>query len=170
MIQTPYFTQLQASHQYQGKTNHCGPYCAAITAKALGAAEADGLKFAALLNPVRWKGILPIPQRIPQSATLPWGTTHLLQLLKLNTRWTPFAKEDDLLKNLQNEVIQIVIIGEWRPIWAHYMILAAYDAVQGFGFIDPACIDSKIHWYKPAEFLKLWRRYGKNLICVFPGD
>lgn len=170
MIKTPYFSKLQASHQYQGKTNNCGPYCAAITAKAFGFEEAEGLKFTGSLNTFRWKGVLPVFQRIPKSATMPWGTTHLLQLLKLKTRWKPFANVRDLLDNLQDDTIQIVIIGEWRPTWAHYMILAAYDAVQGFGFVDPAYKDSKIHWYKPAEFSKLWRNYGKNLIRVFPAD
>lgn len=168
MLKTPYLTQLQASHQYQGKTNNCGPYCAAITAKALGVQNAEGLKFTNSLNAFRWKGILPIFQRIPHSATMPWGTTHLLQLLNLKTRWKPFASEYELMTNLQNDVVQIVIVGEWRPIWAHYMILAAYDAVKGFGFIDPAYKDSTIHWYKPSEFAKLWRQYGRNLIRVFP--
>lgn len=168
MIKTPYFTQLQASHQYQGKTNNCGPYCAAITAKALGFHNADGIKFTNSLNTFRWKGILPIFQRVPRSATMPWGTTHLLQILKLKTRWKPFASEYDLINDLENDVVQIVIVGEWHPTWAHYMILAAYDAVKGFGFVDPAYKDSEIHWYKPAEFVKLWRHYGRNLIRVYP--
>ncbi len=170
MIKTPYFTQLQASHQYQGKTNNCGPYCAAITARTLGFNDADGLKFTNSLSTFRWKGIMPIFQRVPRSATMPWGTAYLLQLLKLNTQWKPFATEMDLLSKLQDDVVQIVIIGEWQPIWAHYMILAAYDAVKGFGFIDPAFKDSKIHWYKSLEFSKLWRHYGRNLIRVFPAD
>jgi hypothetical protein len=170
MIKTPYFTQLQASHQYQGKTNNCGPYCAAITAKALGFQNADGLKFSNALHTYRWKGILPIFQRVPKSATMPWGTTYLLQLQQLNSRWEPFATEYDLLSNLTNDNVQIVIIGEWRPVWAHYMVFAAYDAVRGYGFIDPAYKDSKIHWYEPAEFSKLWRHYGKILIRVFPPD
>lgn len=168
MITTPYFKQLQAAHQYQGKTNNCGPYCAAITAKALGFEQAKGIEFTNSLNPIRWKGILPIFQRIPSSATMPWGTTHLLNILQLRTRWRPFATERDLLESLQESIMQIIVIGEWRPTWAHYMVFAAYDALLGYGFIDPANKSAELHWYAPAEFIKLWSKYGRILIMVFP--
>ena len=128
MITSPHLPRLKASHQYQGKTNNCGPYCAAITAKALGHNEADGLRFTQSLSAFRWKGPLPVFQRVPKSATMPWGTTHLLNILKLKTRWKPFASEHDLLAYLQSDIIQIIIIGGWRPTWAHYMIFVAYDA------------------------------------------
>jgi len=168
MIKSPHLKQLKSSHQYQGKTNNCGPYCAAITAKALGFNEADGLKFTNTLSSFRWKGPLPVFQRVPNSATMPWGTTYLLHLLKFKTRWKPFSSEKDLLANLQTNTVQIIIIGKWRPLWAHYMIFVAYDALKGFGFIDPAFKDGTIHWYPPVDFSRLWRNYGNILIRVYP--
>jgi hypothetical protein len=168
MIHSPFAGKLQAAHQYQGKTNDCGPFCAAITASALGHEDSKGENFVDQLKPVRWKGVIPIPQRIPGSATMPWGTTFLLKNVHLNAKWYPFSSEWDLFTSLDENVIQIIIIGEWHPVWAHYMIFTAYDAKLGYGFVDPAYTTSDIHWYKPGEFLKLWSNYGRIRIKVYP--
>lgn len=168
MIISPFLEQLESAHQYQGKSNNCGPFSAAITAAALGQTKTTGNQLTALLNPVRWKGILPIFQRIPNSATLPWGTTYLLNQLQYKANWRPFSSSAALLNALPENVIQIVIIGEWQPLWAHYIIFSAYDDRRGYGFIDPAFTTPNLHWYSPAQFLSLWNHYGRVRITAYP--
>lgn len=168
MITSPFLGDLQSAHQYQGQTNDCGPYCAAITASVLKQNPFEGSAFANNLRAFRWKGILPILQRVPNWATLPWGITYLLRDSNLEANWKPFSSQINLFANLPKNLIQIVIIGEMRPVWAHYLILAAFDARFGYGFIDPANTNPALHWYLPAEFSRLWRNYGSVQIKAYP--
>jgi hypothetical protein len=170
MITSPFLPALQTAHQHQGQTNHCGPFCAAITASALKQEPHYGTNFVDKLRPIRWKGILPVLQRIPDWATMPWGTTFLLNDLGFKAQWTAFSTQLNLFTSLPENLVQIVIIGKRRPVWAHYLILAAYEARMGYGFIDPALANADLHWYLPAEFAKLWNNYGRVQIKVYPGD
>ena len=80
----------------------------------------------------------------------------------------PFSSQINLFANLPKNLIQIVIIGELRPVWAHYLILGAFDARFGYGFIDPAFPNANLHWYLPTEFFRLWKNYGNITIKVYP--
>ena len=168
MISNSYLKNLLQAHHFQGKTNDCGPFSAAIVLRALQRTDLEGSKLAKQMNAIRWRGILPIFQRIPNWATFPWGIVHVLQNFGLQTNWSAFQTDSALIRALRQGMIPIIILGQWKPLWAHYLILVAQDDEQGWGFVDPAHTKPQIIWKQRSEFDRLWKHYGKVLITVFP--
>jgi hypothetical protein len=180
-IQLPLFEY----HQFQGKTNNCGPTSLAIAANAfLGEKRYEGIQIAQELN--NWWYLFPklIFPRIYNWMTFPWGITQYLKKSNIPARWVAKSNKTKLLKNLQNNQITIVVIGEvfrWQGLkytgWGHIKVLYGYRPDRGFLFVDPAYPKNEkdadpwkrvgLHWQNEVEFLRQW----KNLlnICIEVG-
>ena len=168
MISTPYIKNLIQAHYYQGDTNDCGPFSAAIILRALDRTALDGWKLSKQMRAIRWRGILPSLQRIPNWATFPWGVTNFVREYGLSATWKLRQNNSSLIRALRQGDIPITIIGEWNPLWAHYIILVARDENLGWGVIDPGHYRAEIIWKQPSVFDRLWKNYGRTLITVYP--
>lgn len=163
-------------YQYQALTNDCGPTTLAIAANTLwGREELQGPTVAREMNRIglAWRAFPYIgPSRIPGWATFPWGLVHHLRKRGLRARWHPFGSLDRLRRNLLDDTITVVIVGEplrWENRgyrgWAHYKVLFGYEAGRGLLFVDPAVKRPKdprriehhgLSWQGEAEFLRQW--------------
>jgi len=164
MVNTPFTETLIQSHQFQGSTNHCGPFCAAMTINTLTGNHLSGLELSNKIPAFRWFGIVPVFQRFPNWATLPWAVSSVIKDSGLSSGMKLFASISDILTCLESNRIPIVVVGEWRPMWAHYMIAVCYDYANGFGFIDPALQTKEISWVSQSIFERRWKLFGRILI------
>lgn len=119
-----------------------------------------------MMNSVRWRGIFPIVRRISNWATFPWGMVDVLREQQLSARWLIFQKLSTLISGIVLPELNIVILGNYRPLWAHYKILVAYDEQNGLGFIDPAYPKGEVYWDSFHYFEKHWRKFGCQVIRV----
>ncbi|MBI5080755.1 MAG: hypothetical protein HZB17_05550 [Chloroflexi bacterium] len=95
-------------HQWQGKSNDCGPFTTAIVLNTFrGEKIFDGKTLALEMNcpRLRWHGLLPliVVRRIPNWATMPWGIADTLTQHGVRARWRFGATKDDLLNALKNK-------------------------------------------------------------------
>jgi hypothetical protein len=174
-------------HQYQGRTNDCGPTSLAIAANALRqAVQFDGDEVAEILNrPVfRWT---PLPhiviRRIRNWATFPWGIVQYLREEDIPARWRMGVKIGQLVHNLHTDLITLVIVGQpwrvrkWRYVgWAHVKVLYGYAPDRGYLFVDPAYARDPeapdpwrrygLVWQSEQEFLDQWGNMGRIVIEV----
>jgi hypothetical protein len=162
-------TPLPDWHQWQGWTNNCGPFSAAIVANALlDAHVADGTLVAESMNAGA------IPERIPEWATFPWGVIRALRRMAVRARWRAAVPESRLLRNLDAGRTTIVMVGEplrfegWTyKGWGHYKVLYAWDPVKGWAFVDPAAPRSRVYSYQDAAtFRRQWTWLGRQVIEV----
>ena len=167
-LQTPWLAALLAAHQHQGSGNHCGPFAAAIALRALGRAEVDGETLARELNRPRWIGPLPLIRRIPNWATFPWGVADVLRRYGLRARWRFAAPWSLLHHGLEQGWLLLPVFGQWRPLWAHIAVLAAYHPQKGWGFVDSAHPRPELVWRDTATFARQWRSYGRLLVMGYP--
>ena len=159
-------------HQWQGKSNDCGPFTTAIVLNTFrGEKIFDGKTLAQEMNRPRlkWYGLLPfiLIRRIPDWATMPWGIADTLTQHGVRARWRFGATKDDLLNALNQNRVAMPIIGEInlpRKLWAHVKPLAQYDRQSGFGFVDPAHPTAEIVWQNENEFAGLWRNWRNLLV------
>lgn len=157
---------LLQAHQHQGQSYDCGPYSTAIVANALLGSKIRGAEVARLFDkPIHWC-ILPIYPRFYHRATLPWAITHFLHMYHLSAQWRVFASARQLLNCLEQNVVPVVLIGEYRPLWAHYLILAEYDTDAGYGFVDPAQTQATLVYRDEKTFLRQWSKWGRQVIEV----
>ncbi len=180
-------TPVYQYHQYQGQTNDCGPTSLAIAANALRrAVELDGEEVAEIMNhPVfRWS---PLPhlviRRIRNWATFPWGIAHYLREMGVPARWRMGVRSGRLLRNLHNDRVTLVIVGEpwrirkWRYAgWAHFKVLYGYAPDRGYLFVDPACVRDPnapdpwrrygLVWQAEQEFLRQWGNLGRVIVEI----
>ncbi|MBS3751737.1 MAG: C39 family peptidase [Anaerolineales bacterium] len=175
-------------HQYQGeKTNDCGPTSLAIAANALlGEERFEKDQVAQEMNQPGFK-VWPFPhfmvRRIQNWATFPWGIVHYLRQHGLKARWSPFGTPGKLLRNLEDDQITLVFVGEpWRwkdgdyDGWAHVKVLFGYQPGKGYVFIDPGCRkrteDPKswavrgLFWEGEEAFLSNWRGLFRMYVDV----
>jgi hypothetical protein len=179
-IDTHYKNPIYKYHQYQGKTNNCGPTCLAISMNAFIHEFAfNGEHIANELN--HWSKHFPklIIPRISDWVTFPWGLVQYLKYQNIPGKWSLFGSTDKLIENIKNETITMVIIGE--PVrwtngkydgWSHIKVLYGYSP-GNFFFVDPAYqkntginreySDSGIYRQSEEEFQKLW----KNMLMIF---
>jgi hypothetical protein len=169
MQESKYSSILISNHQFQGKKNDCGPFCAAIILSALSQNKTSGSDLSNQLNQIQWKGIVPVIYRIPNWATFPWGIARWLRDTGINARWKFFVKAEYLRANLQKTIF-IVTIGNLFPLWAHYKILTAFHADLGWGFVDPALNRSAIFWQTNDRFISQWNVFGRSVIEIKAGD
>lgn len=170
-------------HQYQGKTNDCGPTSLAIAANAVrGQEELEGDAVAEEMNRLglAWRAFpYLMVSRIPNWATFPWGIVHYLRRRGIPARWRPFGTMARLRQNLLNDQLTIVMIGEplrWEGGryrgWAHAKVVFGYIAGHGFLFVDPAVRRAEnpnriehhgLSWQREEAFLRQWR----NLLRIY---
>jgi len=170
-------------HQYQGVTNDCGPTCLAIAANAVrGREELEAVRVAQEMNRLglAWRAFPYLAvSRIPNWATFPWGIVHTLRKRGIPARWRPFGTVERLRKNLLEDQVTIVMVGE--PLrwdggryrgWAHAKVVFGHVAERGFVFVDPAVRRSSdpnrleyhgLTWQGLEEFVRQWR----NLCRVY---
>jgi len=167
---SPFSQALIGAHQSQGNTNHCGPMCASMILNALSLSPRSGFDLAEDMNRVIWKaGFLPLIRRVPNWATFPWGVASVLEENGIKSRWKMFHHFDDLVDNIERQLLTIVIIGSWRPtVWAHYMIVAAYEPERGVGFVNSAHPRAELFWMPEDKFKHQWRAFGNQCILSFP--
>lgn len=156
-------------HQYQGQSNDCAPFSAAIVINTVrDAVVASGRQLAQDMNRPRVGrlGPLPVPvvRRIPNWATFPWGVADVLRQYSVACRWQFGASPQTLRRALAEDRIVLPVIGEIRPLWAHMKPLAAVDPAAGWGFCDPAHSGAELVWQADADFLRQWGNYGRIIV------
>jgi len=159
-------SQILAAHQFQGRMNDCGPFSAAIVLNAICGLNLRGSNLALAMNSIKWRGFLPVLRRIPRWATFPWGVVDILKEHGLSANWRCCGKTSNLFTNLLENKITIVIVGEWKPLWAHYLVLVEYHPEKGFGFVDSAISAANVVWKNLSDFHRLWNNYGSLYITV----
>lgn len=165
-IDSIFCDQLVKAHLFQGKTNHCGPYSAAIVLKAFGKpVDVDLLAN----STVRWRRnkFIPIIRRIPNWATFPWGVVDILRENGFRASWRMLTSKEHLIKCLLQGIIVIVITGNYFPLWAHYSIFVSISEGK-IGLVDPATQETAISWVTEREFMLRWSKMGRIIIKVFP--
>lgn len=168
MPATQYKDDLLSAHQFQGKSNDCGPFSAAIVLNAVKKTSLRGEQLGQQMNNIQWHGLIPKISRIENWATFPWGLVNTFNTFNLIAKWKFFQKPETLLRALESGEILIVIIGEWHPMWAHYLTLIEIDEMRGYGFIDSSHPSSETIWKPTNQFLKMWKNYGSIIITVSP--
>lgn len=165
---SPRATAILAAHQYQGPTNDCGPFSAAILVNALRGANLDGATLGREMTHPRRQGIVPVIRRLPGHATFPWGLVDVLRQHGLRASWRMLVRPDQLLTALEHGRIPVPILGAWRPAWAHYSILVAHDPERGWGFADSAYQRGGVVWRPADVFREQWRAFGRTAVEVDP--
>ena len=160
MIISPLIDMLMENHVFQRDTNDCGP-CALTTA-------IRGL----LGIPIELDDVREILHgRLPSGATPPWALVQGLRSFGVTARWSALRSRAYLRRRLLDvdAPVLIVLIGQWRPLWAHWKIVAAWDEKKElWGFVDPAAVEPLV-WQRDREFLSEWRAFGRQLVEVFRG-
>lgn len=164
LVFSPFTQSLLAAHQYQGNSNDCGPYTAAIVINALQGLHLDGTQLAHHMERPYFRSRLNV-RRIPGWATFPWGVTGVLREYGLKSSWH-FLADQGLLDRAWSLFIAIPIFGSWKPLWAHYAILVADHPELGWGFVDPAHPKGEIVWRSKTDFKHLWRTFGNLLVTI----
>ena len=167
MIKSPHIEKLEENHQFQGKTNNCGAFSAAIILSTITPKNIDGSQLADDLNKIRWNGVLPVIRRIPNWATFPWGVLDVFKTSGIRTKISLFTKKEKLVQVINSGNIAITVNGGYKPLWAHYKIPVLYSGDQ-FGFVDPAYSKKQISMQNSDGFYTEWSRYGRIMIEVFP--
>lgn len=168
-------TPLYRFHCHQGSTNDCGPFCVAIAVNALkGENLLNGSDVARQMERFRpCTGPLPLPvlDKMPGWATLPWGLSDELRRHGVLSRWRFLGTRERLLANLKTGHITFISVGEplrfdrgrWRG-WGHVKILYAWAPGQGWAFVDPALPRRPdapwqsygIGWQSEKDFARQW--------------
>lgn len=182
-------TSLYRFHRYQGRTNDCGPFCVAIAVNALKNEEVlNGSRVARQMERIRPRtGSLPLPllDKIPGWATLPWGLSDELRRHGLHSRWQFLGGRERLRRNLLADRITFVSVGEpfrfvrghWRG-WGHVKILYAWDPQRGWAFVDPGLPlqpgnpwrSLGIGWQSEEEFVRQWTWMLRFMVELLPSS
>ena len=179
-----YKTDLFLWHQFQGdNTNDCAAFSIAITGNALlNRPQFEGFRVAREMERVTLVRS-PLPhltlRKIPQWAALPWGVSGYLQSQHIPAKLNWFASVDHLLRNIREERLTIVILGDLLKGWGHAKVLYGYEPAgpqpqQGFYFIDPGYPKeySRPHqplgvfWQDENEFKQQWNSLFRILIEI----
>lgn len=158
MIRSPLAEALEAGHVFQRDTNDCGP-CALVTA-------VRGL-LGMPLAPDDARGILR--GRLSNGATPPWVLVQGLRSLGVSVRFGALRSGAYLRRRLYDTVVLIVLVGRWRPLWAHWKIVTVWDSCRSlWGFVDPGTVEP-LAWQADRAFISEWRTFGRLLVEVFRG-
>jgi len=163
---TPLLSVVLMAHQFQADSNNCGPYCTATAIQTLRHKTISGAQVAMEMNAIDWHAFPPVISRINNWATFPWGITHYLKKNDISSRWKILQQPEALVTSLSSGNLPIVLIGGFKPAWAHYMILISTHPDLGFGFCDPAHPYPEINWKEVGQFLDQWKNYGRTFIEV----
>jgi hypothetical protein len=168
MIKSPFLNDLISFHQYQGKTNNCGPYSASIIVSALKKQILLGKSLSKYFDDYPVQLRFPFIFRIPGWATFPWGIAAALKQYGIKSKWNLLVSTKDLISALSQKIV-IVLTGSWFPLSGHYRILVAYDTDKGWGFVDPAVQENVISWQNDADFQTAWKAMGRSVITIKTG-
>jgi hypothetical protein len=182
--QEHYQTDLFLWHQYQGDdTNDCAAFSIAIVGNAfLNRPQFDGFKVAREMEKLTLV-TSPLPhltlRKIPQWASLPWGVSGYLQSQHIPAKLNWFASVDHLLRNIRENRLSIVILGDLLKGWGHAKALYGYEGSgpkpqHGFYFVDPGYPKeySRPHqplgvfWQDENEFKQQWNSLFRILIEI----
>lgn len=186
-VYKPYYhmeTDVFRWHQYQGdNTNDCAAFSVAIVGNALlNSLHFDGAAVAREMEKPFFVG-WPVPHivihKIPNWATFPWGISGYLQHKNIPARLQWFGDAEDLLRNIQENRLTIVIIGDLLHRWAHAKVLYGFEPTgplpeRGFYFVDPGYPKE---WSRPrhpqgvffqeeAEFKQQWNNLFRLYIEI----
>lgn len=173
-------------HQFQGLTNDCGPTSLAIAANTLvGVRDWQAALVAQDMDRIglAWRAFPFIaPSRVPGWATFPWGMVHHLRKRGIRARWGLWGTPGRLHRNLRDDRITIVAVGEpfrWKQRkyhgWAHIKLIYGYAAGRGFLFVDPAIRSSRnreglehhgLSWQREEGFLRQWGNMLRTYVEV----
>ncbi len=168
MIKSPFLNDFINFHQFQGKSNDCGPYSASIVISALKKRILLGKSLSKYFDDYPIQIRFPFFFRIPGWATFPWGITATLKQYGIKSKWRVLIGTADLISELAANIV-IVLTGSWSPLTGHYRILAAFDSDRGWGFIDPAFPENAVSWQKDSDFLRSWKAMGRSVIIIKTG-
>jgi hypothetical protein len=165
---SPHAEKILAAHVNQGKSNDCGPFSAAMVINALTPTPVDPTHLAREMDRIAWRGLKPVIRRIPEWASFPWGVADILSRNGVPARWKPLSTSTELTEILHAGRIPLLIVGGWRPMWGHVMVLLAWDPSQGWGFADPAWPDPTLHWFEAEQIARTWLTYGHVVVVANP--
>jgi hypothetical protein len=165
MIISPYTDKLIMVHQYQAQSNNCGPFCAAMAINSIMDLHLDGSDLAKSMNHPRFNLFIPVIRRIPEYATFPWGITDVLWEYGIKSSWKFFNAFSNLTELLPENLMLILLTATYKPINAHYRILASLENEQ-IGFVDPAYPVKEIHYQSRSSFLEEWKNAFNPIITV----
>jgi len=163
---SPFASHFLFAHQFQGKSNDCGPYSAAIAIYALTGFFISGQQIAQETNRNFLGKQPPFLNRIPYNLTFPWGMIAILNEYHCYASWFVLYEEKKLINELQQPQVILVIYGQWLPLWAHYAVLAAYHEKLGYGLINPSLPSARIEWIPRSKFLSQWHSFGSMVIIA----
>lgn len=167
IFRSPFSEDLIAKHLYQRDSQDCGPYSVAMILNSLLMTDHDPHELALEMNKVRWRFILPVFLRVKNWATFPWGISTMLREKGLQSKIHYFSNTNDLINDIGADKLQIVIVGGYRPLWAHYKILVEYDAnEERYGFVDAGFDVRATTYQNSADFEAQWRNLGRIRIVA----
>ena len=162
-----YIDKLRENHLFQEDTSDCGPYVIAMSLNAVLHNMFSGVEISKAMNALHWWFIIPVIMRIPSWATFPWGITWYVRRHGMQSTWRVFATRKSLIESIVKPHLQIVLVGGYKPLWAHYKILVAYDELTDeLGFIDPGSRLPNIIWQKSEVFYNEWRHFGQLRVII----
>ncbi|MGB9639842.1 MAG: hypothetical protein ACPL4H_02955 [Anaerolineales bacterium] len=165
---SPFADRILANLLYQGATNHCGPYSATTVINALKNLNLNPETIANELNRPIKRYCIPIPRRIPHSATFPWGMVDIFNQFGIKASWQCIISYPYLLERFHQGFILLPIIASLRPFWAHIMILIALHPDKGLGFANTQFAYPAIHWITEKQFRQQWRLSMNCVVEVNP--
>ena len=165
---SPFADRILTNLLYQGSTNHCGPYSATTVINALKNLNLNPATIAQELNKPIKRYFIPIPRRIPDSATFPWGMVDIFNQFGIKSHYQFFTSYNYLMKSFQKGFILLPIIASLRPFWAHIMILIAVHPNKGLGFANTQFAYPAIDWITEKQFRQQWRLSMNCVVEVNP--
>lgn len=169
-IISPHKTDILNKLQYQGESNDCGPTTAATVVNALRNTNLDALELSKRMNKPGRIGCFPVIRRIPNWATFPWGMVDVFKEHGLEAAWGFNRSSKYLRERLERGVVLMPIIGSWKPLWAHVMVLLVCTAGHHWGFANTQYKQRQIYWVRDEIFQQQWRAVGRLLVEINWGD
>jgi hypothetical protein len=163
---SPHAEDIIRHHAYQGATNDCGPYCVAMIVNAVSPFDVVAAQLARELDRPTWRGLHPVVRRVPHSATFPWGVVEALTANGLRAAWRMGATAARLRSALAANRLPMVVLGGWRPLWGHWVIVLGWDPERGWALADPGRPEMALRWYPEAKFARQWRAMGRTVVEV----
>ena len=167
-IKSPYAEALLSAHQFQGQSNDCAAYCIAMASNAIRGSQLDGYQVGQEMNGWVRRGLTPMLRRIPNWAATPWGIVDEFRKQGFTSRWSLFRRREELFGMLEQGFIIMPVIGQWKPLWAHVMLLVEYQPGGKWGFVNPASKQKAVYWLKDDVFIKQWRWSYNMLVEAQP--
>lgn len=166
--QSPQTQAILERHQYQGQTNDCAVISVAMVINTCYQRQLDGAALGEAWGRLQWRGLRPVLRRIPRWAAFPWSMVAELREQGFHARWHILQPAEFLATRLQAGDFLLPIIGSWRPLWAHVMVLVALDPARGYGFANPAIPTKTIDWMPATRFNTVWRAMGCTVVAARP--